>query len=202
MSRKGPRELLSRSFDDCVMFHLLPVFPSNVAEQEKYYLSNLLKKPQQVGVHQFAQHVEQLNAYATQLPCWYYSLIYNPGMTPENVPFTKADLVSHNLRMCPHGWQDQCNLHKKGMTPVDMHLLRTSLKAIERMCTQEKAHAQSGKKASVKSKTGTKRPSTGATKQVSKKVHFEKSWDLCKKHGGVHTTHATKNVASMRKTER
>jgi hypothetical protein len=67
------------------------------------------------------------------------------------------------------------------------------------MCTQEKAHAQSGKKASVKSKTGNKRPSTGATKQVSKKVHFEKSCKLCKKHGGPLTTHATKDCCKYKR---
>ena len=39
---------------------------------------------------------------------------------PVNVPFAKADLASYVLRMCPHAWQDQFNLHKKGMTPVDM----------------------------------------------------------------------------------
>jgi hypothetical protein len=48
------------------------------------------------------------------------------------------------------------------------------------MCTLDKAHAQSGEKASQKSKTGTKRPSTGATKQVPKKVCFKKSCKLCK----------------------
>jgi hypothetical protein len=56
-------------------------------------------------------------------------------MTPANVPFTEADLASHALRMCLLTWQDQFNLHKKGMTPVDMHLLLTSLEAIERVCT-------------------------------------------------------------------
>ncbi len=35
VSRKGPRGLLHKSFDDCVMFHLLTVFPNNAAEQEK-----------------------------------------------------------------------------------------------------------------------------------------------------------------------
>jgi hypothetical protein len=34
VSRKGPRGLLRESFDDCVMFHLLTVFPNNAAEQE------------------------------------------------------------------------------------------------------------------------------------------------------------------------
>jgi hypothetical protein len=55
----------------------------------------------------FVQRVEQLNAYVVQLPCWYYSLSYNAGMTPANAPFSKADLVSHVLRMCLHQWQDQ-----------------------------------------------------------------------------------------------
>jgi hypothetical protein len=49
MSRKGPRRLLRESLDNCVMFNLLTVFPNNVAEQEKYYLSYVLKKPQRVG---------------------------------------------------------------------------------------------------------------------------------------------------------
>jgi hypothetical protein len=34
MSRKGPRGLLCKSFNVCVMFHLLTVFTNNAAEQE------------------------------------------------------------------------------------------------------------------------------------------------------------------------
>jgi hypothetical protein len=71
--RKVPRGLLQDSIDNCVMIHLLAVFPNSAAEQEKYYLSNMLKKPQWVGVCQVVQRVEQLNAYTAQLPCWYYS---------------------------------------------------------------------------------------------------------------------------------
>ncbi len=90
MSRKGPRGLTRESFNDCVMFHLLTVFLNNAAEQEKYYLSNMLKKPQRVGIRQFIQLVEQLNAYVTQLPCWYYSPSYVAGMMPSNVLFSKG----------------------------------------------------------------------------------------------------------------
>ncbi len=43
---EGPRGMLHQSFQDCVMFHLLTAFPINVAEQEKYYITNVLKKPQ------------------------------------------------------------------------------------------------------------------------------------------------------------
>jgi hypothetical protein len=53
VSRKGPRGPTRESFNDCDMFHLLTVFPNNAAEQEKNYLSNMLKKPQRVGIPQF-----------------------------------------------------------------------------------------------------------------------------------------------------
>jgi hypothetical protein len=155
------------------MFHLLTVFSNNTAEQEKSYLSNVLKKPQRVGVHQFVQCIAQLNTYVAQLPCWYYSPSYVTGMTPANVLLSKADLASQVLQMCPPQWQDQYNnLQKKGMTPMDMHSLQACLKAIECLCTPEKDHVKSGKKASHKNKAGAKRPSTGATKQTPKKYRF------------------------------
>ncbi len=43
------------------------------------------------------------------------------------------------------------------------------------------------------------RPSNGAMKQAHKKVHFEKSCELCKKFGGMHTTHATKDCRKYEK---
>jgi hypothetical protein len=160
----------------------------------------VLKKPQRIGIRQFVQQVEQLNAYVAQLPCWYYSPSYIDGMTPANVPFTKADLASHVLRMCPHQWQDQYNLQEKGMTPMDMRSRQETLKAIERICNHEKTHAPSGKKASHKNEAGAKRPSSGATKQAHKKVRFEKSCKLCKKFGGAHTTtHTTKDCRKYEK---
>jgi hypothetical protein len=43
------------------------------------------------------------------------------------------------------------------------------------------------------------RPSTGATKKAPNKVHFKKSCELCKKHGSVQTTHATKDCCRYKK---
>jgi hypothetical protein len=74
-TKKGPRGLSHKLFDDCVMFHLLTVYPNNAAEQEQYYIMNVLKKSQCVSICQFVQRVEQLNSYISQLPCWYYSLL-------------------------------------------------------------------------------------------------------------------------------
>jgi hypothetical protein len=63
VSLESPRGMSRESFNDCIMFHLLAAFPINAAEQEKYYIPNLLKKPQHLNVHQFVRRVEQLNAY-------------------------------------------------------------------------------------------------------------------------------------------
>ncbi len=68
-SKKGSRGLSCKSCDDCMIFHLLTMFPNNAAEQEWCYITSMLKKPQRVSVCQFVQHVEQLNSYILQLPC-------------------------------------------------------------------------------------------------------------------------------------
>jgi hypothetical protein len=191
VSLEGPRRMSHESFNDCVMFHLLTAFPINAAEQEKYYISNVLKKPQHVNVRQFVRHVEQLNAYIPQMPCFYYSPNANASTKPKNVPFTEAELGSHVLRMCPLQWQDQHNMNKKGMTPMDMRLLLTSLEAIKLVCTYEKGKSESSKKSSHKSEKGKKRPGTKATVRVPKRVCFEKHCNLCKKHGSAYTMHST-----------
>ncbi len=156
-----------------------------MAEQERYYITNVLKKSHCVGVHQFVQHMEQLYSYIAQLPCWFHSPSAKPNTTPANVPFSDADLVSHILWMCPLMWQDHFNLHKKGITLMDMHLLLMCLKAIESVCTQEKFNTQSNKKATNKGKKEIKRPGTESTARVPKKACTEKHCNLCKKHGGT-----------------
>jgi hypothetical protein len=45
ISQKEPRGVSRQSFEDCMLFHLLIVFPVYADEQEKYYLTNVLKKP-------------------------------------------------------------------------------------------------------------------------------------------------------------
>ncbi len=50
------------SFQDCITFHFLDMFPGNAAKQQHFYISNVLKKPQHVPVRFFFQQVEQLNS--------------------------------------------------------------------------------------------------------------------------------------------
>ncbi len=176
------------------------MFLINAAEQENYYITNVLKKPQRVNVRQFVRCIEQLNAYIPQMPCFYYnSLQANASTKPKKVPFTEAELGAHVLRMCPLQWQDQYNMNKKGMKLMDMRLLLTLLEAIERVCTYKKSKLESSEKSSHKSKKGKKCPGTDSTARVPKKVYFVKNCDLSKKHGGAYTMHNTRDCRSFEK---
>ena len=53
-------------------------------------------------------------------------------------------------------------------------------------------------KASHSEKKGTKRPGTESPR-VPKKVRTEKHCDLCKKHGGMHMTHNTRDCCCFEK---
>ncbi len=64
---EGPRGMSRESFNDCMKFHLLIAFPINTAEQEKYYISKVLRKPLRINVRQFIRRVEQLNAYTSEV---------------------------------------------------------------------------------------------------------------------------------------
>jgi hypothetical protein len=97
------------SFQDCITFHLLNIFPSDAAKQQRFYISNVLKKPQQVPVRYFFQRVEQLNSYLLHLPCTYDS----PWVTAATKlvqSFDEAELANLLLCMCPESWQDQYDL--------------------------------------------------------------------------------------------
>ncbi len=186
-------------FNDCMMFHLLTVFPINTAEQKNYYITIVLKKPQHINVRQFVCQVEQLNTYIAQMPCFYYSPNANASTKPENLLFTEAELGSHVLRMCLIQWQDQYNMNKNGMMLMDMHLLLPSIEVIKRVCTHKKAKLEFLERASPKGEKGKKCPGTKSTARVPKKVHFKKHCNLCKRPGGAYTMHNTHDCCRFEK---
>jgi hypothetical protein len=112
---------------------------------------------------------------------------------------TEAELGSHVLQMCPIQWQDQYNMNKKGMTPMDMCSLLTLLEAIERVCTNKKGKLESSEMSSNKGEKGKKHSGTNSMAGVPKKVRFEKHCNLRKKHGGVHTMHNTHYCCRLKK---
>ncbi len=133
------------------------------------------------------------------MPCFYYSPHTKASTKPENVPFTEAELGAHVLRMCPLQWQDQYNMKKKGMPPMDMCSLLTSLEAIKCICTYKKGKLESSEKSSHNREKGKKHPGTNSTVRVPKKVRFKKHCNLCKMHGGTYTMHNTRDCCRFEK---
>jgi hypothetical protein len=181
------------SFQDCITFHLLDMFPGDAAKQQRYYISNGLKKPQRVTVRYFFQRVEQLNGYLSYLPCTYDSPCVTASTKPV-VAYDEAELASLLLHMCPESWQDQYDLTQDSL-PQSVRKLLGVLENVEKVVVnsnaKEKAARESSKKTTGKRNKG-KRKGTGSHEvRVPKKVRVEKSCALCQKHGGAHTTHIT-----------
>ncbi len=136
------------SFQDCITFHLLDIFPSNAAKQERFYISNVLKKPQRVPVRYFFQRVEQLNSYLLHLPCTYES----PRATTATKPvqsFDKAELANHLLRMCPESLQDQYNL-TQDLLPQSVRKLLGILENVEKVVANSDAKERAKKECTEK----------------------------------------------------
>ena len=114
---------------ECATLHLQQVFRHDVGEALKYYITNTLRKPNRILIHQFLVHVEQLNSYLETLPCLYYSPSANPA-TKQVLPLDDSDLATHLLRMCPTKWQTQYDLTEK-TTPVNARALLLILEKIE-----------------------------------------------------------------------
>jgi hypothetical protein len=72
------------------------MFPNDATEQQRYYISNMLKKPQRVQVRYFFQRVEQFNSYLLHLPCLHDSPRANPATKPVQ-GFNEAELANLTL---------------------------------------------------------------------------------------------------------
>ena len=87
-----PQSPLVQSFEDCVTFHLLTVFPQDSAEQERYYVNVHLKKPARALICHFVGQVKQINSYLGWLPV----VIDSPktiSKTKRIEPFDEANLA-------------------------------------------------------------------------------------------------------------
>ena len=109
------------SFIECITFHLQQVFRHDADKDLKYYMTNTLRKPNQIPICQFLVCVEQLNSYLEMLQCLYYSPSANQA-TKQVLPLDNANLATHLLRMCPAKWQTQYDLTEK-TTPVNTKAL-------------------------------------------------------------------------------
>ncbi len=176
------------SFQDCITFHLLDLFPSDAAKQQCYYISNMLKKLQQVPVRYFFQQVEQLNRYLSYLPCTYDSPCVIAATKPV-LAYNKAELVSLLVCMCPKSWQDQYDLNQEAL-PTSVRKLLVVLENIEKIIVnsnaREKAMKENTEKATGKCKKGKCKGSSSNDYHIPKKVRVEKA-ACCARNMGVRT---------------
>ena len=173
------QEKTKASFDDCTKFHLMTVFSEDAAEQQKFYISNCLKKPTRVMVRAFFTHVEQLNSYVALLP----SLSNSPRATPGTKhvePFNEAELVNVLLKICLDSWQNQYNLIQETI-PQDSQKLLIVLENIEKLTVSttvqtKTANSNNGNaKANGKSDTNGRRKNTDFSSScIPKKKHAKK----------------------------
>eukprot|EP00804_Cyclotella_cryptica_P019640 CCRYP_013978-RA/>CCRYP_013978-RA protein AED:0.50 eAED:0.92 QI:0/0/0/0.5/1/1/2/0/367 len=170
------------SFHECVMFHLLQVFRHDAGEALKYYITNMLKKPNRVSIRQFFVRVEQLNSYLERLPCLYYSPKANQA-TKKVLPLDDADLATHLLRMCPAKWQTQYDL-TENTTPVSTRALLLVLENIENNAELDNKHASTTKAKGADQKWKMESMDSRIPKKPKKVGWTKKHCVLCKKHGG------------------
>ncbi len=135
------------SFQDCITFHHLDMFPGDAAEQQCFYISNVLK-PRRVPVQYFFQRVEQLNGYLSYLPCAYDSPCATAA-TKSIVTFDEAELAYLLLRMCPKSWQDQYDLMQDSL-PQSVRKLMGILENIEKVVASSNAKEKAAKEKAAK----------------------------------------------------
>eukprot|EP00804_Cyclotella_cryptica_P022218 CCRYP_017950-RA/>CCRYP_017950-RA protein AED:0.35 eAED:0.85 QI:0/0/0/1/0/0.5/2/139/459 len=185
------------SFHECVTFHLLQVFHHDAGEALKYYITNTLKKPNRVSIRQFFVRVEQLNSYLETLPCLYYSPKANQA-TKKVLPLDDADLATHLLRMCPAKWQTQYDL-TENTTPVSTRALLLVLENIENNAELDNKPANTTKAKGADTKRKMESMDSRIPKKPKKVGWTKKHCVLCKKHGGLHKSHNTRDCRRYNK---
>jgi hypothetical protein len=162
-----------KSFLDCTKHHLLTLFREDAAEQQKFYISNLLKKPQRVTVHAFFTRVEQLNSFVSLLSCLYNSLQAKQATKPVE-PFNEAELANLLLRMCPDSWQNQYNFSQDTI-PQDSRRLLIVLENIEKLgvtmtvLQKPPVNGNGNAKSNGKESNGKRKGTDSSTGQYNKK---------------------------------
>jgi hypothetical protein len=185
------------SFNECVTLHLLRVFRHDAGEALKYYITNTLKKPNRVSIRQFFVRVEQLNSYLETLPCLFNSPKANQ-VTKKVLPLDDADLATHLLRMCPAKWQTQYDLTENS-TPVSTRALLLVLENIENNVELDAKPASTTKARGADQKRKMESEDSRIPKKPKKVGWTEKHCVLCKKHGGAHKTHNTRDCRRYNK---
>jgi len=193
----GPRVRTWKSLTDCIELHKLTVLPADAAEKQRFYVQQVVRKPQRVTIRQYMLGMGVLNDYIAHLPSIFYSSKAVASTVKGSVIFGDGELAGIILASTPQTWQNQYNLTHSTVPELPCTLL-PDLENIEQVMNERYAEKQKAKGKSREAKpdgggnpSPKKRSSGGSSERVLKKVHSEKFCQRCKTHGGPHQTHNT-----------
>ncbi len=101
---KGRHPQMWTSFLDCLELHKLTVFSADAAKRQRFYIQQVVCKPQRAAVRQHILRMGVLNDYVKHLPTLKDSSKAVPTTKKGNVPFSKADLAAIVLLSVPMSW--------------------------------------------------------------------------------------------------
>ncbi len=108
---KGRHPQMWMSFLDCLELHKLMVFSADAVERQRFYIQQVVRKPQRATVRQHILQMGVLNDYVKHLPTLKDSSKAVPLTKKGNIPFSEADLAAIVLSSVPMSWQNQYNFN-------------------------------------------------------------------------------------------
>ncbi len=151
---KGRRPRTWMSFLNCLELHKLMIFSAEVAKRQRFYIQQVVRKPQRATVQQHILQMGVSNDYVKHLPTLKDSSKAVPMTKKGNIPFGEADLAAIVLLSVPMSWQNQYNLNHSTV-PKSTRTLLPDLEAIERVMVEKKS---ANLKAKGKSSTAPSKP--------------------------------------------
>jgi hypothetical protein len=133
---KGRHPQTWTSFLDCLKLHKLMVFSADAAKRQRFYIQQVVRKPQRATVRQHVLRMGVLNDYVKHLPKLKDSSKAVPTTKKGNIPFGEADLAVIVLSSVPMSWQNQYNLNRS-MVPESTLTLLPDLEAIEQVMVEK-----------------------------------------------------------------
>jgi hypothetical protein len=122
---KGRHPQMWMSFLYCLELHKLTVFTADTAKRQRFYIQQVVHKPQRATVRQQISRMGVLNDYVKHLPTLKDSSKAVPTMKKGNIPLDEADLAAIVLSSVPMLWQNQYNLNHSTVPESTRTLLRT-----------------------------------------------------------------------------
>jgi hypothetical protein len=125
------------SFLDCLELHKLTVFSADVSERQRFYIQQVVRKPQRATVQQHILRMGVLNDYVKHLSTLKDSSKAVPTTKKGNIPFGEADLAAIVLSSVSMSWQNQYNLNHSTV-PESTRTLLLDLEAIKGVVVEKK----------------------------------------------------------------